>query len=57
MQTAKTESARAAQKAFIEPFEQPVSVFLRNRASVKVLLDAITHFRCTCSLDGVLDVL
>jgi hypothetical protein len=55
--TAKAESARSADEAFIEAFEEPICMFLRDRSIGQSLLNTVTHFRCLRGLDRVLYIL
>src|SRR5438045_5582698 len=50
---AKTKSARNADIAFIESFEQPIRVRLRDHSVRHSLLNARTHFSYVGRLDGV----
>src|SRR6185295_8685392 len=50
----EAKGTRNADEAFVEAFEEPIRVCLRDRSIRHSLLDARAHFSCVCRLDGVL---
>src|SRR5215217_8175387 len=55
--TAETKATVTADETLVESLQEPIRVFLGDRAIVQGLLNAVTEGRFACSLDRVLYIL